>query len=339
MNGNRKTLLPVLGSIVGLSLLVAGCEDYPPVDAEQQGFRGVAMEHVTNPRTVARLKARNQMPEPLERFEAEGDLASEVYENVQVLGDLRETEFLRLMTAITEWVSPEQGCTYCHTDNLADDNIYTKVVARRMLQMTKTINSKWDNHVGETGVTCYTCHRGHPVPEEVWHRDPGPKQARGMTASSAGQNIAADAVGVTSLPYDPFYTLLQQDNAIRVASNAALPRGDNPVDIKDTEETYGLMMHMSGSLGVNCTFCHNSRNFSAWDESRPQRTTAWHGIRLARELNNTYLEPLKPVFPEDRLGPLGDPSKVNCATCHQGVHKPLFGAQMLKDYPELNAVK
>jgi photosynthetic reaction center cytochrome c subunit len=26
---------------------------------------------------------------------------------------------------------------------------------------------------------------------------------------------------------------------------------------------------------------------------------------------------------------------VGCATCHQGVYKPLFGANMLKDYPEL----
>ena len=28
-------------------------------------------------------------------------------------------------------------------------------------------------------------------------------------------------------------------------------------------------------------------------------------------------------------------AKVNCATCHQGVYKPLYGAAMAKDYPEL----
>jgi outer membrane protein OmpA-like peptidoglycan-associated protein len=32
---------------------------------------------------------------------------------------------------------------------------------------------------------------------------------------------------------------------------------------------------------------------------------------------------------------LGDAPKANCGTCHQGVYKPLFGANMLKDYPEL----
>ncbi len=31
------------------------------------------------------------------------------------------------------------------------------------------------------------------------------------------------------------------------------------------------MMHMSQGLGVNCNFCHNSRNFSDWSQSMPQR--------------------------------------------------------------------
>jgi photosynthetic reaction center cytochrome c subunit len=32
----------------------------------------------------------------------------------------------------------------------------------------------------------------------------------------------------------------------------------------------------------------------------------------------------------------GDVLKVNCATCHQGANKPLLGAPMARDYPELN---
>jgi photosynthetic reaction center cytochrome c subunit len=35
------------------------------------------------------------------------------------------------------------------------------------------------------------------------------------------------------------------------------------------------------------------------------------------------------------MGPAGDVGKVNCATCHQGAYKPLFGAPMAKDFPEL----
>ena len=52
------------------------------------------------------------------------------------------------------------------------------------------------------------------------------------------------------------------------------------------------MMHMSQSLGVNCTYCHNTRSFASWDASTPQRATAWYGIRMVRDLNNDYLDPL-----------------------------------------------
>jgi hypothetical protein len=54
---------------------------------------------------------------------------------------------------------------------------------------------------------------------------------------------------------------------------------------------------------------------------------------MARDLNNDYLEPLTKTFPASRLGPLGDVAKVNCATCHQGAYKPLYGAPMAKNYP------
>ncbi|HVK30911.1 MAG TPA: photosynthetic reaction center cytochrome PufC, partial [Burkholderiaceae bacterium] len=103
---------------------------------------------------------------------------------------------------------------------------------------------------------------------------------------------------------------------------------------KQAEFTYSLMNHISKSLGVNCTFCHNTQSFQSWD-GPPQRVTAYHGIRMARELNNEYLEPLTANFPANRLGPAGDVAKVNCATCHQGVNKPLGGLAMAKDFPGL----
>jgi photosynthetic reaction center cytochrome c subunit len=58
---------------------------------------------------------------------------------------------------------------------------------------------------------------------------------------------------------------------------------------------------------------------------------------MARDLNVAYLEPLTSTFPANRLGPNGDVAKVNCTTCHQGVNKPLLGAQMAKGHPELLA--
>ncbi|MFQ3623474.1 MAG: photosynthetic reaction center cytochrome PufC [Acetobacteraceae bacterium] len=359
---NRFDLLGAMGwaatavlGVVAVFVIVTSFER-PPVDVVQWGYRGTAMELVYNPRVVAANLPRHAMPEPTEPIEKSGIPSREAYENVQVLGDLDSAEFLRLMTAITAWVSPQQGCNYCHNpENLADDSVYTKIVTRRMLQMTKTINDGWQAHVRQTGVTCYTCHRGQPVPAYVWGTDPPENQrrTRGLMASAAGQNIASPVVGQSSLPNDPFTPFFLQDNQIRVnTTSGPMSLGDNRMSIKQTEWTYALMFHFSAATGANCTFCHNSQNFGKWESSTPQRLNAWHGIRMVRELNVTYIEPLTPLWARNpqgppeagaaanvaRLGIAGDALKVNCLTCHQGAHKPMLGAQMLANYPELNAV-
>jgi len=58
---------------------------------------------------------------------------------------------------------------------------------------------------------------------------------------------------------------------------------------------------------------------------------------MLRDLNATYLDPLQPVYPAERLGEMGDAPKANCATCHQGAYKPLYGVSMLAEHPELAA--
>jgi photosynthetic reaction center cytochrome c subunit len=319
--------------------LLAGCER-PPVTAIQSGYRGTGMEQVNNPRIDAVTVRRNQAPESAPAAAAEGPKAKEIYKNVQVLGDLSIGEFTRHMVSITAWVAPKEGCNYCHNpENLADDSKYTKVVARRMVQMTQHLNADWKPHVGVTGVTCYTCHRGNAVPAQVWYAPADRKYAENSVMGDlAGQNIAAASVGLSSLPNDPFTPYLLQDKPIRVNGNQALKFTGTKANLsttKQAEHTYGLMVHMSDSLGVNCTFCHNTRNFASWSEAPPQRVTAWHGIRMARDLNVAYMEPLTQTFPAYRKGVKGDVAKINCSTCHQGVNKPLLGAQMAKNYPEL----
>ena len=333
---SRRTLpLAVAAAVMGL----AGCER-PPQETVQLGYNGLGMEAVVNPRLLAAKVAENIPPEPEPPAAVIPAKASEIYQNVQVLGDLSITEFNRLMLAISKWVAedlPEADrCNYCHsTDNRALDDKYTKVVARNMLKMTLDTNAKWKTHVAETGVTCYTCHRGKPIPANVWTADPGPGHPDMNMA--AGQNIGSATVAYTSLPYDPLTPFLLQDYDINVIPKDALPPGEptSRKSIKQAEWTYGLMMYTSDSLGVNCTFCHNSRSFFDWDQSTKQRTTAWYAIRHVRDINNDYILPLKDVLPDNRKGILGDPLKVGCATCHQGAYKPLFGASMLKDYPEL----
>jgi photosynthetic reaction center cytochrome c subunit len=329
---NRSTLM---AAALAVAALLAGCER-PPVTMVQHGYRGTGMDQVYNPRTIAAAASANAMPEDAPPVPSDGPKAGTVFKNVKVLNDLSVAEFTRLMVSMTAWVSPQQGCTYCHVGaDFADDGIYTKVVARRMLQMTSHINTDWKTHVAETGVTCYTCHRGQPVPANLWTKA-APSRA-GYAGNDAGQNKPGTTVGLTSLPYDPFTPFIEQTSEIRVIGNSALPTG-NRTSIKQTEWTYGLMVHMSESLGVNCTYCHNTRSFAQWDSSTPQRSVAWYGIRMARDLNANYLDPLASTFPANRLGPTGDAPKLNCATCHQGAFKPLYGGSMAKNHPELTRV-
>ena len=327
--------LQLVAATLAASLL-AGCER-PPIAAVQTGYRGTGMDQIYNPRTLAKQADLNTAPAAPDDASPDGPKARDIYKNVQVLGDLSVAQFSRHMAAITQWVSPQEGCAYCHVgENFADDGKYTKIVARRMIQMTQRVNEDWKTHVAATGVTCYTCHRGNPVPAQVWYAPKDRPNQNSLLGDLAGQNIASKSVGLSSLPFDPFTPYLLDSLPIRVNGTEALARTGNAANrssTKQAEHTYGLMIHMSQSLGVNCTYCHNTANWQSWD--RPQRATSWYGIRMVRDLNNDYIVPLTATFPANRLGPKGDVAKVNCSTCHQGAYKPLYGAEMAKHFPEL----
>jgi photosynthetic reaction center cytochrome c subunit len=336
-----------LGSalLLAVTALMVGCER-PPTVSQQTGFRGTGMVEMDNARAKTKLVNVNLAPEASPKADANGPTAGSLYKNVQVLGNQSVGEFTRTMVSMTNWVSPKEGCTYCHKagEDFSADTLYTKVVARKMLSMTAKINSDWSTHVGNTGVTCYTCHRGNHIPTELWYSAADPGTPKGFTGWKYGQNTPVAASGYSSLPVDALSSYLSGDGQVRVQGDHALPTlpkgpSGTGASIANTEWNYSVMMHMSNSLGVNCTFCHNTRAFSSWQESTPQRTTAWHGLRMVRDVNNNYMTPLANVFPDYRKGAaMGDVAKVGCSTCHQGASKPMLGAAMLADYPELKKI-
>lgn len=325
--------LVLLGSLPLMAL--AGCE-LGAKDSQQTGFRGTGMAQVTD---VSSVKAASVIPPPPYPLSAAASSGPKIQgENIQVLNNLSEEEFGHLMSSISLWVAGDAAnCQYCHNPaSMADDSVYTKTVARQMLKMTMALNSQWSNHTGETGVTCYTCHRGQPVPEYVWSPEK-PTDRLSVRGQKRGQNTPDANVGYASLPTGVFEQYLGGDaQSVRVASSSAYP-GQQPLTTRDAEDSYAIMMHVSQSLGVNCTFCHNSQSFRSWSLSSAQRATAWYGIRMVRDVNRSHIIPLAQagVFPPNRLGPTGAPLQVNCLTCHQGVNKPLGGQSMIKDYPYL----
>jgi photosynthetic reaction center cytochrome c subunit len=327
--------------IVGTSLLT-GCERLEQPESVQRGFRGLNTAQVYRPSKVAAQATLNSIPEAEEAADPDSPLASEVFKNVKVLSNIKATEFSRLMQAMSTWVAPEEGCNYCHNPkNLASDEKYTKVVARRMLQMTLKINTEWKTHVAGTGVTCWTCHRGQAVPSGDWFSSPEQTHVNSM-GERAGQNRPSAVAAGSALPEDPLSTfLIHGDNNIRVQGvvpMAATGASANRRSVKQTEWTYSMMMYVSKSLGVNCSYCHATRAFASWEQSTPARVTAWYGIRMVRNLNSDYLIPLKPLFPAHRLSAEGDGPKVGCLTCHKGAFKPLYGVSSLKDYPLLGVI-
>jgi photosynthetic reaction center cytochrome c subunit len=313
----------ILGAFAVVFGLLALTFEKPLMTMTQWGYRGTGMAQVYSAATIAKQDKLNIVPAPQDKVEKSGKKAKEVYQN--------------------EWVSPDQGCAYCHGEsgNFAHDDIYTKVVSRRMIQMTQDINANWKSHVQNTGVTCYTCHHGQNVPSNIWFNDePGGSVAGKIPPKAVAQNTPVKSVAYASLPYDYGTAFLEQDNTVVVGSKTALPeyaRGETGPSVQRTEWTYGLMMHMSSSLGVNCTYCHNTNNFSSYEV--PQKASGWHGLRMVRAINTGYMNPLRSAYlPQapNRLGALGDAPKANCATCHQGAYKPLNGVSMVKDYPELS---
>ncbi len=339
----------IAGSAIFVAAMIVAWGQPFATDQMQTGPRGTGM-HVSE--FVSHLEGGD--PTVIDYFQddpfypAEGEeLAGDIYENVQVLGNLTDANFNRLMTAMTLWVAPDEGCAYCHAGadegEYASDDLYTKVVARSMIQMTQNINQNWEAHVqanAEVGVTCYTCHRGQPVPNNVWFRV-GP-----VNANAAGwpaiQNRVTMASNFTSLPSTYLENFLLQDEdgfygvaqVHDLASRVENLEGD-PL-IQQTEMTYAWMNYIANSLGVNCVFCHNSRAFYDAAQVTPQWSTASLGIIMVQDQLEQYILPLADTLPPERLGPIfNDVPKLACRTCHQGYQQPMQGLNVIANYPEL----
>lgn len=271
--------------------------------------------------------------------QAGDELAKDGYENVQVLGDQAVDNFNRLMAAVTEWVSPEQGCAYCHgdDDDFVSDHPYTKVASRKMLIMNRAVNAEWSGHVAPAGVNCHTCRQGRNVPSGIWFQETPVLKA--VAGWGAIQNQPLVLSISTSLPGDALETFLLDDCNIKVHDLEPRVPNEGTASIQDAERTDFLMNRFSNSFGQNCVFRRNSRAFHDRGQVTPQWATALLGIETVREINTVHLMPPGDILSENRLGPLvGDPPEAACLACHKGVGKPPLGADMMSDWPELTVL-
>lgn len=90
--------------------------------------------------------------------------AGEQFKNVQVLKNVPADQLIPAMQFIAASLGVD--CEYCHVERAFDkDDKKPKVTARKMMEMMMNINR--ENFDGHREVTCYSCHRGSPMPAGV----------------------------------------------------------------------------------------------------------------------------------------------------------------------------
>ena len=300
--------------------------------------------------TEAEAKAQNRPAPHLAAVADDPRPAGQAFKNVKVLSDLNAGDFMRLQNAMTAWVSPQQGCGFCHMggDYASDANPH-KAAARTMLAMTRHINTDWKSHVGTAGVTCFSCHQGRPVPSEIWFQSPA---RRKFPTAEMGEDWNEAALTVRDFfPYEGYEEYLLQSTPAHGEALTALPTGTSPSAI-EVKRLYEAMMQMSDGMGVNCGYCHHSRDFTDWGQSTPMRWTGYSGIVMTRDLNRDFLLRLAGEDPITRWQagnprPLSLPARlrgaqignglVDCATCHRGTPKPRDPAAAPGGFPGLTA--
>jgi len=106
------------------------------------------------------------------------------FHNLQVLPpNITHDELIATMRGIARSLGTK--CNHCHVANapgseeefdFAKDAKPEKKVARTMLRMVRDVNANYVSKVNAHGqtVTCFTCHRGHTVPEVMTAQAPQP---------------------------------------------------------------------------------------------------------------------------------------------------------------------
>ena len=117
-----------------------------------------------DPPLEERMRAAKHPVPPLS--EADRDKpAEQVFKNVESFRGKSAGSMMAAMSLWTAAIGVE--CTYCHTEEgkWEQEGVVQKDVARAMVDMTRAVNDRW--FAGEAITTCWSCHRGMPIPERT----------------------------------------------------------------------------------------------------------------------------------------------------------------------------
>ncbi|NJK81088.1 MAG: photosynthetic reaction center cytochrome c subunit [Chloroflexaceae bacterium] len=291
-------------------------------------------------------------------------------QNVQVLQGMNTSQIWNYMIQISGALGV--GCQYCHDiNNFAADPYPAKISGRLMLLLVRDLNTQYITNIPNwrgNYVRCDTCHLnqalGVPTVSEQFELSVPPITVDLEPLNEAGLPIRT-AEEVAELNASEFATM-DVDNPM-LLKEAVLYylynyRVWDPFNAEDPTSGRGslsltheggrtqdqvtinqnVMNLQSWSLGVGCTYCHNSRNFYAYeaDIKAPQFTQTYAINRLKAQhmmLMTTFMAQnwSRYVLPNpDYQGLIDPPDAVNqqfflgiddtvyavpgCYTCHRG---------------------
>lgn len=292
-------------------------------------------------------------------------------QNVQVLTGLTTAQIWAYMQNLSAGIGV--GCQYCHDlQNFASYNIPQKTAGLLMLQLTRDINAEYivnlPNYQGNY-VRCATCHYGEPVNMPTW----GPEFEQLNQPIDVNVTVIDGTTGepITEMSRKPpeLQGLVSLEKAILWKTyNYEVWRPYNPADPTSgrgtlalaynydgvagpsqdqTNINQGAMNYMGWSIGEGCTYCHNSRNFYAYEDGAPGNLpTDLYGQKKLKTvrmlLMSTWMannwtqyaafskgpadgsvEPL--LESQQYLKPINDQywAMTGCYTCHRGNAIPL----------------
>jgi photosynthetic reaction center cytochrome c subunit len=199
-------------------------------------------------------------------------------QNVQILTDLNTEQIWNYM----QWqmsAAMGVGCQYCHNiNNYAADSYSQKISARLMLILVQDLNSEYMANLPNwrgNYVQCSTCHNGAPnnlpAVSNQFDQSVPPIPATVIPLGEEGEP-QLDAAMEMSLKEASLYYLYnyqvwrpydENDPTSRRGSLAlTYPEGRTQEQVTINQNTMNLM---GWSMNVGCTYCHNSRNFYAYE--------------------------------------------------------------------------
>jgi photosynthetic reaction center cytochrome c subunit len=281
--------------------------------------------------------------------------------NVQVLTGMSSAQ---IWTYMQQYVAGGLGvsCQYCHDiNNFAAETYPQKVTARNMMYLVNDLNAKFivnlPNWRGNY-VQCATCHNNRPNnlegfgPQLANSVPPinvtvDPLDAAGAPILDAAKKPAAiqgpvklkDAILYYIYNYQVWKPYDAADPESGRGSLALTYKGGRTQDQVTINQN--VMNYMGWSLGVGCNYCHNSRNFTAYETNPVSNVTNQlyaYNKRKAQQMLlmtswiqanwTTYGAIAKPAIPTALEGGASKLSyqQLNgqyynvpgCFTCHQG---------------------